>query len=170
MSAGDYRKVIEGWLTRGATGAQLTNLVSTDRPENGGFDLDLGFTAPRYGQLMQGHLLVFKPAIVSRRNELLLTDPKRHSPVEIGSEAVSETAVFTLPTGFVVDETPDAANIVTPFGTYTSSYEVKADKLYFKRKLVTNRALVPVDKYDAVRAFFVKIRDAEQTPVVLVRK
>jgi hypothetical protein len=167
-STTDYRKGIEGWLTAGSTGAKLVDLQSNDGDEK--FDLDIAFSAPRYAQLMQQKMLIFKPVFVSRRRSLYLTDSKRANPVELDAAAMSETSTFTLPAGFAVDETPDAANIVTPFGTYTSSYEVKGDKLYFKRKLITNRVTVPADKYDSVRSFFVKIRDAEQTPVVLVKK
>lgn len=170
LSATDYNKMLEGWLTRGATGAKLVKFTPTDRKETAGFDLDLEFSAPRYGQLMQNRLLVFKPVIVSRKNELSLTEAKRNHPVIIDSGAVKETAIFSLPTGFIVDEMPDAVNLETPFGKYTTSYEVKEGKLIFVRSLVMNRATVPVDKYNTVRDFFAKMREAEQSPVVLLRK
>ncbi|MCV4697924.1 hypothetical protein OFB92_32940, partial [Escherichia coli] len=68
LSPAEYRKVIEGWLTRGATGAQLVKLDTRDRPSDWGFDIEVEFAAARYGQLMQNRLLVFKPIIVGRRN------------------------------------------------------------------------------------------------------
>jgi hypothetical protein len=170
LSASDYKKVIEGWLTRGATGAQLLKFTPTDKKAESAFGLDVEFTAPRYAQLMQNRLLVFKPVIVGRRNALSLTENSRNYPVILDSQALKETAVFTLPAGFVVDEMPDALNLETPFGKYTTSYEVKDGKLIFTRTLVMNRATVPVDKYNSVRDFYAKIRDAEQSPVVLLRK
>jgi hypothetical protein len=170
LSANDYNKMLEGWLTRGATGAQLVKFTPTDKKDGGGFDLDVEFTASRYGQLMQNRLLVFKPVIVGRRNALFLTENTRNNPVILDSEAVKETSVFTLPTGFVVDEMPDAVNLETSFGKYTTSYEVKDGKLYFTRSLTMNRATVPVDKYNSVRDFYAKMREAEQSPVVLLRK
>ncbi|HET9866587.1 MAG TPA: transglutaminase-like domain-containing protein, partial [Nitrospira sp.] len=81
LSAGDFRKAIEGWLTRGATGAQLVNLQAKDKHADAGFDLDVEFSASRYGQLMQNRLLVFKPVIVGRRNSVSLTEPKRSNPI-----------------------------------------------------------------------------------------
>ncbi len=169
-SAADYRKAIEGWLTRGSSGAQLVNLQSKDRAVEAGFDLDVDFTAPHYGQIMQGRLLVFKPVVVGRRNDIYLTDPKRTNPIEIDSWSMKETAVFTLPAGFVVDETPDPVALETAFGKYATTYEVKAGKLHFSRLLSMKRTLLTVDKYGAVKDFFTKIRDAEQSPVVLLRK
>jgi hypothetical protein len=170
LSVSDYKKVIEGWLTRGATGAQLLKFTPTDKKAESAFGLDVEFTAPRYAQLMQNRLLVFKPVIVGRRNALSLTENNRNYPVILDPQALKETSVFTLPAGFVVDEMPDALNLETPFGKYTTSYEVKDGKLIFTRSLTMNRTTVPVDKYNSVRDFYAKIRDAEQSPVVLLRK
>jgi len=50
-----------------------------------------GFVVPNYAQLMQNRLLVFKPAVVSRRDELSLTDSRRTYPVVLRSNAYSET-------------------------------------------------------------------------------
>lgn len=170
LSAADYRKALEGWLTTGATGAQLVNMRSKDRFAESGFDLDVDFTAPRYAQSMQDRLLVFKPVIVGRRRDIYLTEAKRTTPVETESWSLRETATFSLPEGFVVDETPDPVTLETDFGKYSTSYEVKGGKLHFTRSLVMKRALIPVEKYGSVKAFFSKIRDAEQSPVVLLKK
>ena len=170
LSAPNYRKALESWLTRGATGARLGEVLTKDRADEMGFDLDVDFTGPLYGQVMQEKLLVFKPVFVGRRNGTSLTEAKRTNPVEIDSSAMKETAVFTLPEGFIVDEMPDAVNIETPFGKYSTHYEVKAGKLIFMRSMTMIRTIVPADKYDTVRAFYIKIRDAEQTPVVLIKK
>jgi hypothetical protein len=170
LSASDYRKGLEGWLTRGATGAQLIKYTQNDKKAESVFELDVEFSAPRYAQLMGGKLLVFKPVIVGRRNALFLTENSRQYPVLVDSQAVKETAVFTLPSGFIVDEIPDAVNLETSFGKYTNSYEIKDGKLYFTRSLVMNRATVPVDKYSSVRDFYAKMREAEQSSVVLMKK
>ena len=170
LSAADYRKAIEGWLTRGATGARLVNLSMNDREAEAGFDLNVEFSAPRYGQLMQGRLLVFKPVIVGRRDGVLLTEDKRRHPVELSSSAMRETVVFNLPEGFTVDEVPDEVNLETPFGKYSTKYEVKDGKLIFTRTLFTNRMQIPVEKYPQVKDFYSKIHAAEQSPVVLLKK
>lgn len=169
-SATEYRKGIEGWLTRGATGAKLGNLQTNDRFQESGFDMDLDFSAASYAQLMQDRLLVFKPVIVGRRNGISITDAKRKTPIMTDAWSMKETAVFTLPEGFVVDETPDPITLQTDFGSYSTKYEIKNGKLFFSRTLVMKRAQVPVEKYESVRSFYSKMRDAEQSPVVLVRK
>ena len=170
LSRPDYQKTIEGWITSGASAAKISKIEPRDDGSAGRFDLAIDFTAPAYAQLMQNRLLVFKPAIVSRRESLFLTKAKREYPVMLKSTAYSETVSVKLPEGFVVDEMPDPVKLETFFGSYATTYEVKEGQLIFTRKLVQNAATIPVDQYNLVRGFFEKIRAAEQAPVVLARK
>lgn len=169
-SRADYVKRIEAWVSAGSNAAKINKVEPRDDGVTGRFDLDVDFTAPGYGQLMMGRLLVFKPAIVSRRESLLLTAAKRKHPVVLTSNAYSEMVRVKIPSGFVVDELPDAVKLETAFGTYHTSYEVKDGQLLFARKLVQKAATIPADQYNSVRTFFEKIRAAEQSPVVLARK
>ncbi|HEU5236863.1 MAG TPA: hypothetical protein VFU37_06965 [Pyrinomonadaceae bacterium] len=162
--------MIEGWISAGATSAKVNKVVPADDTSDGRFNLDVDFMAQSYGQLMQGRLLVFKPAIVSRRDWLALTASKRKTPVVLTANAYSETVNLKLPAGFAVDEVPDPVKLDTSFGSYVTSYEVKGEELLFTRKLVQRAATIPVEQYNSVRTFFEKIRAAEQSPVVLARK
>jgi hypothetical protein len=65
---------------------------------------------------------------------------------------------------------PTAVSLSTQFGSYSTKYEAKDGKLIFTRLMTTSRALIPADKYASVRDFFAAIREAEQSPVVLIRK
>jgi transglutaminase-like putative cysteine protease len=170
LSRADYVKRIEGWITRGATGATVSKVEPSDNSAEGKFALDIDFTAARYGQLMQDRLLVFKPAIVSRRESLFLTEPFRKHPVVLPSLAYTETVRVKLPRGFEVDELPDPMKLDAPFGTYSTSYVVKDEQLSFTRTLLVRGATIPVKDYPKVRGFFASIRAAEQAPVVLAKK
>lgn len=170
LSAPQYKQAIEGWLTRGATGARLVKMTSDDKHADASFGLDVEFAVPQYAQLMQNRLLVFKPVIVGRRGGIFLTEARREQPVMLDSNAMRETTTFNLPAGFVVDEMPDAVSLETPFGRYSTKYESKDGKLIFTRSLTTNRTTVPVDKYNSVKDFYTKIMAAEQAPVVLLKK
>lgn len=170
MSAPQYKQALEGWLTRGASGAQLVKFTPTDKQAEASFNLDVEFSAAHYAQLMQNRLLVFKPVIVGRRNGIFLTESTRDQPIVLDSNSMKEIAVFNLPVGFVVDEMPDPVTLDMPFGKYTTNYESKDGKLVFTRSLVTNRTTIPTDKYKSVKDFYSKIMAAEQSPVVLVKK
>jgi hypothetical protein len=165
-----YNKIIEGWVARGISTARVGKITPVDKQEENQFDLDVELQAPVYGQLMQDRLLVFKPVVVDRLNSLWLTENTRTHPVVMEANSFNETATFKLPAGFIVDEMPDPINLETSFGKYSTSYEVAGGSLIFKRSLVLNSATIPVEKYSTVKDFFVKIRSAEQAPVVLLRK
>jgi len=170
MSKPDYTVMIERWLTSGATSARLSKLEPADNTAEGRFSLNVEFSANTYGQLMQDRLLVFRPAVVSRRDGLALTAANRKHPVVLHANAYSETVRVQLPAGFVVDELPDAVKIQTPFGSYVTSYEVKNNELIFKRQLSQQAGTIAVADYELVRKFFESIRAAENAPVVLAKK
>ena len=166
----DYLKIIEGWISRGATAAKVSNLEPKDDKAAGRFDLSVDFSAPSYGQLMQDRLLVFKPAVVARREALSLTEAIRKYPVVLDSHAFTETVRMKLPAGFEVDEMPDPVKLDTAFGSYKTSYEVKDGELVFTRSLAQKATTIPSEHYQSVRSFYEKMRAAEQAPVVLARK
>jgi hypothetical protein len=170
LSRTDYAGVIEHWITRGATGARVSKVEPTDDREAGNFSLDVDFAASNYGQLMQGRLLVFKPAIVSRRESLEFTGGERKHAVVLEPHAFTESVNVHLPAGFDVDELPDPVKLDAPFGNYSASYEVKDGQLRFTRSFTQRAATIPADQYAQVRGFFERIRAAEQSPVVLAKK
>ncbi len=170
LSAADYNRVIEHWVTTGASGAKATEINVKDDPQNASFEVSLGLRADSYAQIMQDRLMVFKPAVISRLGRLAVTEGRRTTPFVVDSTAYSEQVRIELPAGFSVDEVPDALNLETSFGKYSATYEVKGSTLVYKRALTLNRSNVPAEKYDAVKTFFGKVHAAEQAPVVLIKK
>jgi hypothetical protein len=170
LSRPDYLKTIEGWVTHGVTAAKVSKIEPLDDSSAGRFGLNVDFSAAAYAQLMQNRLLVFQPAIVSRRESLFLTEVKRKYPVVLDSRAFSETVHVKLPTGFEVDEMPDPVTLEAPFGSYKTTYEVKNGDLLFSRMMTVRAGTIPADQYETVRRFYERIRAAEQSPVVLAKK
>jgi hypothetical protein len=166
----EYAKVVEDWITRGATGAKVVKVEPTDNHADGRFALDVDFTAANYGQVMQERLIVFKPAILSRRDSVFLSNVLRKHAVVLESEAYTESVNVKLPAGFDVDELPDPVKLDTAFGSYSTSYAVKDGQLNFKRTFTQRAATIPPADYAAVRGFFERIRAAEMSPVVLAKK
>lgn len=170
LSKAEYVKMIEAWVSNSAAASKVSLIEPRDNKEGGGFDLDLAFTANSYAQLMQNRLLVFTPAIVSRRDSLFLTSPTRKHPVVLESSLLGETVRIKLPAGFDVDEMPDAIALDTAFGTYKTTYEVKNGELFFSRRMSIKGGSIPAEQYENVRKFYERIRAAEQSPVVLAKK
>jgi transglutaminase-like putative cysteine protease len=166
----EYNGMVERWLSAGATAAKLSKIEPNDLAADGRFTLDVEFSAQTYGQLMQDRLLIFKPAVVSRREALSLTAADRKHPIVLRANAYSETVKVRLPAGFAVDEVPDSVKLETEFGSYVTSYEVKNDELVFKRQLSLKASTIPVAQYGVVRKFYEAIRAADNAPVVLAKK
>jgi len=165
----DYNKRIEQWIVRGASGAKVAK-VEVDESAGAPFTLQAEFSAETYGQLMQNRLLIFKPAIVSRRESLFLTDATRKHPVLLDSGAYSESVRVKVPAGFQVDEVPEALKLEESFGSYAASHRLEDGYLVFTRSMTIRRSLLPLEQYGAVRSFFQKILAMEQSPAVLIRK
>lgn len=170
MSTTEYSKFIEGWISRGASGAKTTKIDPSDNHQEGTFALKVEFSAPSYAQVMRDKLMVFKPAIVGRLDRFSFSSDKRLNPFLIDSTAYTENVKIKLPEGFIVDEMPEPTSMETPFGTYSVKYRVEGDTLHFDRSLKLTRAEIPADKYQSVMDFFGRLHAAEQSPVVLIRK
>ncbi|HMQ03666.1 MAG TPA: DUF3857 domain-containing protein [Pyrinomonadaceae bacterium] len=169
LSIADYNRVIDRWISRGATGAKTTNIVPTDKHDEGKFDLRVEFTANSYAQLMQQRLMVFKPAIVGRLDRLSFADGPRLNPYRIDASSFRETVRIRLPDGFEIDEMPDPSSYETEFGKFDMTFKVEGRELVLVRSLDLNRAIVAPEKYDSVKNFFGRLHAAEQSPVVLIR-
>jgi hypothetical protein len=170
LSAPEYNRMIEGWISRGASGARTTKVSPSDDISAGKFSLNVEFTAPAYAQIMQEKLMVFRPAIIGRLERMRFSEGKRFNPYMIDSTAYTENVKIKLPEGFAVDEIPDAVKLETPFGRYNAAYEVSGDHVVFTRSLKLNRYTVPAENYSSIRDFFGRVQAAEQAPVVLIRK
>lgn len=170
LSAAEYNKMIENWIGRGASGAQTTRVTPKDLKTEGKFDLSVDFGAKGYAQLMQGRLMVFKPAVIARLDRQTFGDGRRMHPYLIEATAYSETVKIKLPPNFAVDEMPEPTSLEAVFGKYSATYEVKDDHLIYTRSLKLDRAKIPADKYHTVENFFGRVHATEQSPVVLIKK
>lgn len=165
-----YGKMIESWISGTVRGAKVSKIDFKADDGGGRSTLDVDFAAARYGQLMQGRLMVFTPTIVSRRKSLDLTEATRKLPILIDSGAFVEKLQLKLPAGFVVDEMPEPIDLKTEFGAYHAECSSQEGVLLYRRSLVLRNSELPAGRYEEIRKFFVSIRDFEQTPVVLLKK
>lgn len=163
----DYRTFTENWLGHTMPGVRVSRVEPMDVFDRGEFKLTAEFTARSYGKPMHDALLVFKPILLSRRESLALKKGGRKQPVVLDAMVFEEETEIELPAGFRVDEKIEPVTLAGAFGSYAAQAAVDAAKLRFTRRLELNNARVPVEDYEAVRAFFEKILQTEQTPVVL---
>ncbi len=166
-SAADYREIIESWMAQGVGGPVTATVSMADDSASGRFVLDVGFEAPRFAQRLPGGVLAFRPAMVSRSRFALADGKPRRLPIELKASAFRESVIVALPAGFVAEELPAPVSLESSFGRYSSSYVARAGEVLGVRSLEVLRSRVPAERCHEVRAFFDRVRAAENAAVLV---
>lgn len=165
----EYQKWMERRIASTATSATISKLEPKE-PGPAEFTLDFGFSAPHYAQLMQGRLLVFKPALLAHDGWPNLNDTSRKTPIVLEARSFTDSIEVQVPEGFIVDELPPSVRAETSFASWEASVSVTEEKLIFTRKLQLETSIIPAEEYRQVRDFFNRVAESEQEPVVLIRR
>lgn len=165
----DHQRHIERWLGATLPALRGTTIESTDGFPKPTFTLHADFVSVGYGKPMRDELLIFKPVLVARRDATRLPKKERKLPVALRANGFEERAEFTLPAGYAIEELPRTAQLETSFGRYVLTAREEGGKIMFERSLVLQSVEVPAADYEKVRAFFEKVHQSEQSPIVLRR-
>ncbi len=165
----EFRRRIERWLAGTLPAAQTTRVESADFWAENRFTMATDFASSKYGKLMRDELIVFKPILVARRGAVALRKGPRTQPVLLRPSRYTERTEITLPPGCTVEESVRPVALTTAFGSYQAACTTEGGKLIFQRSLDLQAAELSVSDFEAVRGFFEKIIQTEQTPVVLRR-
>ena len=167
---GDYDKSVEHWMSAGMQSISVSAVNPSDDFAGNQFHLEVSFTSPRYGQLSQNRLLIFRAVSAPRGEFAFVSIAKREYPVLLPSNRFNETVTVKLPEGFDVDELPDPGKFDGAFGHYESRCAVDGRTLTCKRNLEIKAQSVPSAQYPALRKFLGHVAGADAAPVVLVKK
>jgi hypothetical protein len=168
LAAPEYQQRLEQWVSRHIPAARVSEVAHRDADDH--FELSVRVTAAGYAQLMQDRLLVFKPPFSLTGGLPSLSGRTRTAPVMLEANQVSDTLWLDAPTGFALDELPQPASIDSTFGRYTLSARQDGGRVVVARSLTLVRSTVPVADYAALRAFVDKVRAADTSPVVFIRR
>jgi hypothetical protein len=96
------------------------------------------------------------------------TKEARKYAVEFSGPA-RDTDVFeiAIPTGFEIDEIPDAVNAEYDFASYHAKTEVSGNVIRYTRTFEVKELSVPVNDADQLKKFFRTIASDERNMVVL---
>ncbi|TDX01687.1 transglutaminase-like domain-containing protein [Dinghuibacter silviterrae] len=81
----------------------------------------------------------------------------------------SDTTCYQLPTGYVVDELPQARTFSCPHASYTSNYwyDTTQKAVYSYTSIILKDRMVPASDYDATRLFFSQAIKEETAKIVV---
>ena len=168
LSKENYKKSIERWITSSAPSAALGKLdYKTEKNE---FDLEAEFKAYRFGQIPNGKMIIFRPAIMRLVGIPRFTEAKRQQPVVLESYAFTDSVIVSLPVSVKVDELPDAIKLNTPFGKFEAKWELKDGAVFFERKLEAKAMVVQPEDFAKLKNFWDIVHGSSEAPAVLIVK
>jgi transglutaminase-like putative cysteine protease len=168
LAPADYQRRLEQFVSRYIPGARVSDVAHSDDGDT--FQLSMRITAAGHAQLVQDRLLILKPPFSSADELPALSGAVRGQPVLLGASERIHVLRVEVPTGFAVDELPQSASIESPFGQYSLVARQDAGRVIVERKLTLKRVSVPADDYASVRAFVDRVRAADTSPIVFLRR
>jgi len=171
-NAEQYKSGYQRFVNESAKGSVISKLTAEDHFEQNKFDVKVDFDSSDYAQLMQGRMLVFRPAVVEipgSISPIFPKDEKRVSPIVLSSALYRKTVHIKLPPGFSVDEAPIPAKYQSDFGQFSLTFKQEPGMLTVTEELRTETATVPPDQFSAVKKFFDNCRGADRQNAVLVK-
>ena len=170
LDAREYRGLVVGWLRRAMPSVEVESLELHDDSLAARFETVVHFRIPGAAQSMQQRLLMLRPPLLARGGLALHSDRPRRHPVVIPGRAVTETLVVRIPEGFDVDEMPESRTLEGPLAWFRTDTRKEPGRVVQVRVLKEGRGTVPADRYAEIQAFYRKVRAAEDSPVVFVRR
>jgi hypothetical protein len=120
---------------------QFVQPPSLDKP----LEFHYKVTVPQYAHTA-GSLLLVRPRVVGD-DAVPFDDKPRTLPIDL--EATGrwrDSFDIAVPTGYVVDETPDPVNVDVEFASYKSAVSVKGNLLHYEREYVVRQVEIPATK------------------------
>jgi hypothetical protein len=139
----------------------IANLKGTAAP----LDLFYRFNAELLATRTEKRLLL-RPALVSRRDEGLLAEPRRSNSVYFHYPwSESERVIIKAPEGYKAEQLPDPVDIDIGAARYQSTFTLDGADVVYERFLIVNAIIFRVDQYLTVKSFFDRVRQADRTAI-----
>ena len=120
---------------------QFVQPSELDKP----LEVQYKLTAAQYAH-QAGTLLLVRPRVVGS-HVLAFNDKPRTVPIDLNATGRwHDSFDITLPSGYVVDETPDPVNLDLDFASYHSNITAKGDNLHYEREYVVRQVELPAER------------------------
>jgi hypothetical protein len=150
-------------------GFEFRQAADLDKP----LDLDLHLNATNYARTA-GPLLLIRPRVLgthARAVPDVMEGKPRLYPIEIGHPGHwRDSFDIAIPTGYVVDETPDPVNLDLDFASYHSTTTAKGNLLHYERDYVVRQVEIPSTQAAAFRHLESAIVSDEKSAAVLKKQ
>lgn len=165
------QKIFQNLLSSLIDGAVLTGArISSLKDFNGSFGVSYDFTANAYAQ-RASNLFLFRTCVLGHKSRSVLEGKARIQPMVFSNTVLESDIVdISLPEDFSMDEVPQNVSYDYPFGAYKSEITVTEHNLRYARDYEIRDVRVPSASLEALKSFFRKIADDEQSYVIMKSK
>ena len=170
QGSAELKKRFERSYSRRLPASSLSGISTQPHAEDSVLDVKLNVAVDRFGQVMQGRLLVVRPGLLTSGGEYGFSSRQRTAPVKLEADLRREFIRIKLPEGFKLDELPMLAKIQSRYGTLEANWTLQDGYIQMQETLEIHEALVPASDYSSVRAFFDEVAGAHNATVILVRQ
>jgi hypothetical protein len=130
----------------------------------------LEITVSNYATIT-GKRLFIVPNVMTRSGRKLSQDSTRKFDIQLSYEYKDvDTVEIEIPGGFETEVMPQQVKVTSKFGNYSSSVQLKDNKLYYYRSIEQNSGRFPAKEWADLVKFYEAIYKADRSKVVLVRK
>lgn len=165
---GRYRERLERHLVTLVPGGRVMKF-ETGSSTDGEFSTKMAINAPEFLQQV-GNLMLLKPPFLPPVEIAGVNVRTRHYPILLEPAHIEETLRLQFPAGMKVDELPAPVALDTPFGRYSLAYTAETGTIVATRAVDIPTQTVAPAAHAALQAFLGKIRAADLSPVVLVKR
>jgi hypothetical protein len=117
-----------------------------------------------------GPLFLVRPRVVGS-DGMSFDDKPRTVAIDLGATGRwRDSFDIALPSGYVVDETPDPVNMDMDFASYRSAFSAQGNILHYEREYVVRAVEIPPAKAGALRQLEGAILADERGAAVLKKK
>jgi hypothetical protein len=114
---------------------------------------------------LSGKRFFFNPALSAA--EYLQDQP---ATLEIAEHQITVDSIsYNLPLGYKVEYKPENVILENEFGKFRFQLEVINDKVIYKRYLQLYKGIVPVEKFDKIRAFINSIAKTDREKIIMAK-
>jgi len=142
----ERRESLEAQVAQDVPGVVLNSFQFVQPPAlDKPMEVHYKLTAPQYAH-QTGPLLLVRPRVVGS-HALPFDDKPRTVPIDLDATGHwHDTFDIALPSGYVVDETPDAVTVDFDFASYHSTVTANDDRLHYERDYIVRKVELPADK------------------------
>lgn len=125
------------------------------------------YDCPRAFMRTEKRVLI-RPALIGRGDEPFLAGPRRVNAVYFPYPwSEIDRVEIAVPTGSVVEQLPDPIELDIGVARYRASFSLSNGKLIYERVLRVGGIYIAADQYDAAKAFFDRVHNADHTVISL---